>query len=1201
MFRITPIFLFLIVLSLDALAQSYGSSSASSYNAPNSEVIARVNFGSLPYSDEDINNPSINGLLNSICTGYSDFTVGNSSNLDGNLTNNQFSTGVVKSQTYYLQVVGGFCSSNFSNSGNPNRAIKVFVDFNDDGDFTDVGEQVYVSNDVDGYVQVDEPVFNTSFVIPLDAATGELRMRIVYRRVGTSTFIWGLPNSGSTGTYPRGETEDYTLVVTGYIDNISVTDEGCNGLADGQLDITPNIDAPVGVEFSINGLAGPWTSDLNYANLLAGDYDVWARDAALAPQYVYEQYEVTIDSPGDVTFSGLITSDYNGQDISCAAVSDGEITLTPFGGDPTSYTFEYTDLLSGTTNVSASNVISNLSADTYDIVAIDGIGCESAPVSYEIEEPEPISIANVQVTSDYNGFDISCFNACDAELTITANGGTAPYIYSVNSFDNGNNNVVQGVCAGNAAVSITDINNCELSTNFPVNVPNIVVINSVITTSNYNGNQVSCFNASDASIEIDASGGSSNYIYSIDGGLTFPYSSNAINLLSAGAYTIIAQDENGCQSADFIHNISQPSALDIDPVINTLPISCNGLSDGQITIQANGGTPNYVYSIDNGLNFQNSGVFSALSSTNYNIVVQDQNNCTNTVSYNLAQPQAVSFNASVISDYLGFNVSCFQSNDAIININAQGGTGNYLYELNSSGAFVPLNGQVQNLYSGNYSIVVSDQNNCLSSSQNLTITEPSQLQIVNVVESNPISCFNDSDGELTISAQGGVGNYSYFVSSLFNSNNQNPYSVSNLSANSYDIYVQDQNGCISAFVNQSLNQPTQLLANINTTNLGCSGEDIGGASISINGGTPSYSTLWSTGEITNSIENLTAGDYSVAISDNNNCGIEIDFQITEPQLVSTLTNIICYGSSQGQISVMLTNANPSSVFQYLWDDPNAQTTINATNLSAGVYTLTANDQFGCELTVTDALIEPDSMYVFVEHTSLCQENPIAKATVFASGGSSPYNYLWSTGEVNEQIEITTSNSYSVSVTDDNNCQKQFDFNIDPFSVIDISFATTSPSCRDNVDGRIMADVSGGYAPYQFSWSNNIDQQDLLRVGEGTYSLNVIDENGCHFSSTTTILGDDQSCLYVYSAFSPNGDQNNDYWHIDNIELYPDALVEVFNRWGDRVFSTKRYINAWNGAWNGTFNNNVLPSATYYYVITLHNDEESYVGTVTLVR
>ena len=253
MFRILPVFILLLFFDFSALSQTYGSSSASTFNSPNSEVIGRVNFGSLPYGIQDINNPSLNGILNSTCTGYSDFTIGNNSNLDGNLTNAQFSTGVVKSQTYFLEVVGSFCSSNFSNSGNPNRAIKVFVDFNDDGDFTDGGEQVYVSNVTDGFQQVDEPVFNTSFVIPLNAVVGELRMRIVYRRVGTSTFIWGLPNSGSTGTYPRGETEDYTLVVTGYIDQITPTDIGCNGSSDGQLTITPNIAAPVGVEFSING------------------------------------------------------------------------------------------------------------------------------------------------------------------------------------------------------------------------------------------------------------------------------------------------------------------------------------------------------------------------------------------------------------------------------------------------------------------------------------------------------------------------------------------------------------------------------------------------------------------------------------------------------------------------------------------------------------------------------------------------------------------------------------------------------------------------------------------------------------------------------------------------------------------------------------------------------------------------------------
>jgi gliding motility-associated-like protein len=1199
-------FFVLIVLisqGFTALAQTYMSSSASSNNDPNSEVIARVNFGSLPFGSEDINNPSLNGLLNATCTGYSDFTTGNNSNLDGNLTNTQFSTGVVKSQTYFLQVVGDFCSSNFSNTGTPNRAIKVFVDFNDDGDFTDAGEQVYVSSDTDGYQQVDNPVFNTSFDIPITAVVGELRMRIVYRRVGTSTFVWGIPNLGSTGTYPRGETEDYTLVVTGYIDQITPTSVACDGSVDGQLAITPNVAAPVGVEFSINGLVGPWTSDLNYTNLPAGVYDVWARDAALAPQYVYEQYQVTIDAPTPVTFNGLVTSNFNGQDISCAAAADGELTITAFGGDPTSFTYQYTDQLTGTTNVSATNVIQNLGADIYDIVVIDALGCESASLSYQLEAPSPIFISNVEVTSDYNGFEISCFNACDAELTITASGGSAPYNYSVNGFSNGNNNVFSFVCSGNASVSIMDVNNCVLTTNFPVAEPTLIQITNVSITSDYNGNDVSCFNASDASISIDASGGASNYTYSINGGLTFPYAINTINSLSAGVYSVVAQDANGCQSAVFNLNISQPLALDFDPIINTVPISCNGLIDGQISVQANGGTPNYFYSIDNGSTFQSSGVFNGLFSTNYSVVVQDQNNCTQSTNYNLAQPQVVSFNASVVSDYLGYNVSCFESNDATISVVAQGGSGNYMLEINSSGLFdpIPLDNQIDNFSAGSYSMVVSDQNNCLSGTQNISVTEPNQLQIVDVVETSSISCFASSDGELTISAQGGAGSYSYFVASLYASTNQNPYSVNNLSANTFDITVVDQNGCVSDPVNQLLDQPSILQSNLSTTNLGCSGQDIGGASISVSGGTPSYSIVWSNNETSNSITNLVAGAYSVNISDDNDCELDLVFQITEPQLQSTTTEIICYGQNQGQISVTLQNANPASVYQFLWDDPNAQTTINATNLGAGVYTLTATDQFGCELILTEFIDQPDSMNVFVDHTAICADSPIAKATVFASGGLSPYNYLWSTAEVSEQIEISIANSYSVIVTDDKNCQQQVDFNIDPLSLMDISFVTTNPSCRDNVDGQISADVIGGYAPYQFSWSNNSEEQDLLRVGEGTYSLNVTDDNGCITTFTTTIFGESQSCLYVYSAFSPNGDQNNDYWHIDNIELYPDALVEVFNRWGDRVYSNKRYTNSWDTAWNGTFNNNILPSATYYYVITLHNDEEPYVGTVTIVR
>ena len=130
---------------------------------------------------------------------------------------------------------------------------------------------------------------------------------------------------------------------------------------------------------------------------------------------------------------------------------------------------------------------------------------------------------------------------------------------------------------------------------------------------------------------------------------------------------------------------------------------------------------------------------------------------------------------------------------------------------------------------------------------------------------------------------------------------------------------------------------------------------------------------------------------------------------------------------------------------------------------------------------------------------------------------------------------------------------------------------------------------------------NVWNNETTEWQSGFYGVTVTDNNGCEYYQEVEVPSSDQSCITAYSAFSPNGDQNNDYWHIANIELYPDALVEVFNRWGDRVYSTKKYMNSWEGAWQGMYENNPLPSATYYYVITLNNDEEPIVGTVTVVR
>ena len=212
----------------------------------------------------------------------------------------------------------------------------------------------------------------------------------------------------------------------------------------------------------------------------------------------------------------------------------------------------------------------------------------------------------------------------------------------------------------------------------------------------------------------------------------------------------------------------------------------------------------------------------------------------------------------------------------------------------------------------------------------------------------------------------------------------------------------------------------------------------------------------------------------------------------------------------------------------------------------------------------------------------------------------PYQFLWNTTDVTSVIYVVDGN-YSVDVTDANSCLTTQSVLVEPYYPITITYQTSPASCIDNTDGLIAVSATGGYAPYIYDWSHAGVLDSVVNVPSGEYYLTIIDNEGCDESETISVIANQSTCLDVYSAFSPNGDQNNDYWHIGNIELYPDALVEVFNRWGDRIFAAKNYTNAWSSAWNGNYEGKPLPSATYYYVITLNNGESPYKGNVTIVR
>ena len=558
MSKYTLLFFFVTLLSFDTFSQGALNDDF--------EVISKVYFGLPPFGPEDIMNPPT-GINTLPCTGYSDYSLGNTSFIDGNLTGDSYVTGVVRNQIYNLEVESDYCGS-VPFVSNANRSFRVYIDFNADDDFQDAGELIGTSPPDDS----NYPTYQTTILIPVTASLGPIKMRIIYNRVQNDPF-WQFPNlfDWAELNYTYGETEDYTLIVTSYFESVTTSPASCLNVADGQLEILPSVNAPASLEYSINGSAGPWSTDVIYTDLLPGNYDIWARDPNLAPLYVYEQIQVTIGSPDSLIVSPIITSDYNGESISCSGFSDGEITVSASGGNGGPYTFQYLDFTTSVITNVVANPITGLSEDTYSFIATDPLGCSSELVDVVLSEPESISIEDVFITQE-----VSCHNLCDAVLTIDAAGGTPPYNYSVDGVDNGNNNVVNNVCFGSPSILLEDINDCSVLINtFLQNPTEISLSASVI--SDFSSFAISCQDSTDGIIEVSAVGGTSGeYSFSIDGGLTFPYSSSVvldIDNLASGNYNVIARDSNLCQSPPQLLSLSSPPQLGLD-FITSSAISC---------------------------------------------------------------------------------------------------------------------------------------------------------------------------------------------------------------------------------------------------------------------------------------------------------------------------------------------------------------------------------------------------------------------------------------------------------------------------------------------------------------------------------------------------------------------------------------------------------------------------------------------------
>jgi len=840
------------------------------------------------------------------------------------------------------------------------------------------------------------------------------------------------------------------------------TNVACNGQCNGSATVAANGGTP-NYTYSWNTIPAQTGATAN--NLCAGSYTVTVTDVN----------GCTATAVATIAQQSTITANINSTNALCNGAANGTATITANGGTP-NYFYSWS-----TTPIQTNATANNLAAGTYTCTVTDANGC-TATATVTITQP---NVLNSSISSSSNA---TCNANCNGTATVTAIGGTPNYSYSWNTSPAQTSATTNNLCAGSYIVTVTDANGCTSTNSVTITAPTAI-------STNINSTNVTCNAGANGSATVTANGGTPNYSYSWN---TTPVQTTATaSNLTAGSYTVIVTDANGCTTTNTV-TITEPSAL-VANVSATTNVTCNGLCNGSATVTTTGGNPNYTYSW-NTIPVQTGATANNLCAGSYTVTVTDVNGCTATAVATITQQSTITANIN------STNALCNGAANGTAIITANGGTPNYFYSWSTTP--VQTNATANNLAAGSYTCTVTDANGCTATAS-VTISQPNILNS-NITSSSNATCNTNCNGTATVTAVGGTPNYSY---SWNTTPVQTGTTASNLCAGSYVVMVTDINGCTSTN-SVTITAPTTISTTINSTNITCNAGANGNATIIANGGTPNYSYSWSTTPVqtTAMASNLTAGSYTVIVTDANGCTTTNTVTITEPSAlvanIVTTTNITCNGFCNGSATVTANGSTPG--YTYLWNTVPAQTTTTATNLCPGIYSVIVTDINGCTTSVTTGLItEPAALTnnSMVSNVT-CNAANNGSATVNTAGGTPAYSYVWSTIPVQTTATATNlgAGTYTCIVTDANGCTNTTTITITQPNALNINISSSAVKCYGQCTGIANASVNGGSGNYNYSWSTSPVQTNATasNLCAGTYSVTITDNNGCTTTASVTI-------------------------------------------------------------------------------------------------
>ena len=866
----------------------------------------------------------------------------------------------------------------------------------------------------------------------------------------TVTDSWGCTASGSTSiTQP-------TLLVGSITASTPVL---CNGACNGTA--TAAGAGGTGV-YTYSWNTVPAQTSATATAMCAGTYTVTVRDANNCTSTA----TVTITEPFALTAS--ISAQTN---VNCFGGSTGSVTVAGSGGTPT---YQYS--INGGTTYQASGTFSSLAAGSYTIIVRDGNNCT---VAQAVVITQPTAITS-SITAQTN---VACFGGTTGSFTVAAAGGTPTYQYSINGGTTyQSSGTFNTLTAGPYTVTIQDGNGCTFTQAVTITQPTQVTVTATKIDA-------TC-GAANGSLTATGAGGTPTYTYSI--GAAFQPSGNFTGL-AAGTYTVTASDANGCTGTTTI-TIVDLSGLTASITAQT-NVSCNGGTNGSVTVTASGSTSPYLYSINGGA-LGGSGTFATLGQGTYTVVAQDANGCTVSVPVTITQPTVLTGTISAQT-----NISCFGGSNGSVTIAAAGGTTTYTYSLDG-GAF-GAGATFSGLTLGAHTITISDANGCTVAVP-VTITQPTALTLATAVTNATCVAAN---GSATVTVSGATPSYSYLWSPA--GTGSTTLTNSAITAGNYTVTVTDANGCTQSATTVVGSNPGGTAVISSSINVSCTAANDGEATVSMGAGaTPPFTYAWTpTSQTTVTATGLGPASYTVTVTDGNGCISTATTVITEPTLLThtfTTSNVSCFGGNDGFITINPAGGTP--VYTYLWV-PGSYTTQTIAGLSAGTYTCVYTDANGCQKTGSVTITEPAGMTITSTQVDATCSMANGSATVSVGGGTGPYTYLWSDAAAQTTATASglPSNTYVVTVTDANGCTQTHPVTINNLAgPVATVFSTNNVSCFGDNDGSATVTVSGGTIPFTFSWSNGQTLPTATNLVAGTYTLVATDASGCVASISTTI-------------------------------------------------------------------------------------------------